>query len=119
MRAGLSGTHVRYLAAIHRLSRGGKAVSSAEVARELQVSRPSVTRMLEVLNEKGVTEKARYGKIGLTAEGRRIAECIQQHTDRIAQLLAGNMGLTPAEAVTAAEAVAAALPERVLPENLS
>ena len=42
----LSQAHLRYLLAIGELSQGKAAVSSTQVARVLQVSRPSVTRML-------------------------------------------------------------------------
>lgn len=62
----LSQAHLRYLLAIGELSQGKAAVSSTQVARVLQVSRPSVTRMLAVLAEKDLVTKERYGKITLT-----------------------------------------------------
>ena len=62
----LSQAHLRYLLAIGELSQGKAAVSSTQVARVLQVSRPSVTRMLAVLAEKDLVTKERYGKIILT-----------------------------------------------------
>ena len=62
----LSSAHLRYLLAIGQLSQGTGAVSSAQVARALQVSRPSVTRMLAILAEKDLVTKERYGKITLT-----------------------------------------------------
>lgn len=66
----LSQAHLRYLLAIGELSQGKAAVSSTQVARVLQVSRPSVTRMLAVLAEKDLVTKERYGKITLTETGR-------------------------------------------------
>ena len=57
----LSQAHLRYLLAIGELSQGKAAVSSTQVARVLQVSRPSVTRMLAVLAEKDLVTKERYG----------------------------------------------------------
>ena len=65
----LSQAHLRYLLAIGELSQGKAAVSSTQVARVLQVSRPSVTRMLAVLAEKDLVTKERYGKITLTETG--------------------------------------------------
>lgn len=65
----LSQAHLRYLLAIGELSQGKAAVSSTQVARVLQVSRPSVTRMLAVLAEKDLVTKERYGKIILTETG--------------------------------------------------
>lgn len=114
----LSGAHVKYLTAIYEMSRAGQSVSSADVARLLNVSRPSVTRMLMVLNDKGMTSKARYGKIALTEEGLRVARQVENRTGRIALLLRKEMNLTHGEAMAAANAVAAALPERILPAEI-
>lgn len=74
----LSQAHLRYLLAIGELSQGKAAVSSTQVARVLQVSRPSVTRMLAVLAEKDLVTKERYGKIILTEDqGRPLAHQLQ------------------------------------------
>lgn len=84
----LSQAHLRYLLAIGELSQGKAAVSSTQVARVLQVSRPSVTRMLAVLAEKDLVTKERYGKITLTETGAALAH----------QLQAGLRDLEPAAA---------------------
>ena len=73
----LSSAHLRYLLAIGQLSQGTGAVSSAQVARALQVSRPSVTRMLAILAEKDLVTKERYGKINLTETGAALARQLQ------------------------------------------
>ena len=73
----LSQAHLRYLLAIGRLAREQAAVSSAQVARALQVSRPSVTRMLSILAEKDLVTKERYGKITLTETGAALAHQLQ------------------------------------------
>ena len=73
----LSQAHLRYLLAIGELSQGKAAVSSTQVARVLQVSRPSVTRMLAVLAEKDLVTKERYGKITLTETGAALAHQLQ------------------------------------------
>ena len=73
----LSQAHLRYLLAIGELSQGKAAVSSTQVARVLQVSRPSVTRMLAVLAEKDLVTKERYGKIALTETGAALAHQLQ------------------------------------------
>lgn len=111
----LSGAHVKYLTAIYEVSCAERTVSCAEVARRLGVSRPSVTRMLDVLNEKGMTTKARYGKIALTQEGLRVAKHVEERTAHIAQLLRTELHLCYSESMAAANAVAATLPGRVLP----
>ena len=88
----LSSAHLRYLLAIGQLSQGTGAVSSAQVARALQVSRPSVTRMLAILEEKGLVykegkHKSGYGGvIRLTQEGRQAAEQVCRRASRAVEL---------------------------------
>ena len=108
-----SRAHLRYLLAIHSLAGEGGAVSSVEVAKALGVKKPSVARMLETLQEKGLAEKERYGKIALTAAG---AETARRYRGRLERLAAGFPGmglrLTEAETLAAAGALLAALPAR-------
>ena len=86
----LSQAHLRYLLAIGELSQGKAAVSSTQVARVLQVSRPSVTRMLAVLAEKDLVTKERYGKITLTETGAALAHQLldREETAAVAGALA-------------------------------
>ena len=84
----LSQAHLRYLLAIGELSQGKAAVSSTQVARVLQVSRPSVTRMLAVLAEKDLVTKERYGKIILTETGAALAHQLQAGLRDLAGALA-------------------------------
>lgn len=108
----LSQAHLRYLLAIGQLSQGKAAVSSAQVARALQVSRPSVTRMLTVLAEKDLVTKARYGKITLTETGAALAHQLQAGLrDLERRLLALGLDLDQEETAAVAGALASALPE--------
>lgn len=112
----LTCAHLRYLLAVYELSTGEEpAVSSTKIAVQLGVSRPSVTRMLGNLARRELVTKERYGKISLTEQGRAAADDyrrrIQLLTDRIPAL---GFGLTREELHTAAEALAAVLPERCL-----
>ena len=81
-----SSAHLRYLLVIDRLSEEGGTVSSVEVARALGVKKPSVARMLETLQEKGLAEKERYGKLALTPAG---AETARRYRRQLARLAAG------------------------------
>lgn len=111
--AELTGTHMRYLLVIYEIDQTGRSVSSVEVAAALGVSRPSVARMLLVLTEKGLTEKARYGKIALTPSGKRVAGRCAEQIERMARLLPQTgLRLTPSELRRAAAAMAGALPAR-------
>ena len=111
----LSQAHLRYLLAIGRLAREQTAVSSAQVARALQVSRPSVTRMLSILAEKDLVTKARYGKITLTETGAALVRQLQAGLrDLERRLPALGLELDREETAAVAGALAAALPEHCL-----
>ena len=109
----LSQAHLRYLLAIGQLSQGKGAVSSAQVARALQVSRPSVTRMLAVLADKDLVTKERYGKINLTETGAALSRQLQAGLrDLERRLPALGLDLDREETAAVAGALASALPER-------
>ena len=111
----LSQAHLRYLLAIGRLAREQTAVSSAQVARALQVSRHSVTRMLAILAEKDLVTKERYGKINLTETGADLSRQLQAGLrDLERRLPALGLELDREETAAVAGALAAALPERCL-----
>lgn len=108
----LSQAHLRYLLAIGRLAREQAAVSSAQVARALQVSRPSVTRMLSILAEKDLVTKERYGKITLTETGAALVRQLQAGLrDLERRLPALGLDLDLEETAAVAGALASALPE--------
>lgn len=109
----LTSTHLRYLLAIFRLSRTRPAVSSVDVAGALQVSRPSVTRMLGILTEKDLVTKERYGKIALTDRGAALARRQMEYVRLLVlRLPALGLDLTEQEAEDAALALAGILPGR-------
>ena len=115
-----SSAHLRYLLVIDRLSEEGGAVSSVEVARALGVKKPSVARMLETLQEKGLAEKERYGKIALTPAGAETARRYRRQLERLAAGFPGmGLCLTEPEALAAAGALLAALPPRYWEESYS
>ena len=98
----LTNTNLRYLLTIYHLSRKRLEVSSKDVAAALEVSRASVTSMMSILVEKRLVEKERYGKIHLTAQGRRLAGGLADQADRLAAALRGWMELPGEEAWMAA-----------------
>ena len=74
----VTGAHLRYLLAIYEISQQRTDVGASEVARSLNVSRPSVTRMLGVLMDRGLLMRERYGKIYLTDQGLLLARQFSQ-----------------------------------------
>ena len=100
----LSDTNLRYLFAIYSISQTKTVVSSMEVARTLDVTKPSVVRVLVV--------KERYGKIYLTDRGAFTVHYYRKILDRILE----NFPELPfpvdwAQREAAAFAMAAALPD--------
>lgn len=64
-----------YLECIIQLSEKGK-VRSIDVAKMMQVSKPSVNKAVNVLKEKGYVLQEAYGAIQLTPAGKEMAETI-------------------------------------------
>ena len=107
-------THLRYLMTIYELGQTAPEVGAAAVARALNVSRPSVTRMLGVLMDKGLVVRERYGKIYLTDRGFLLARNFQKKVHTLQRLIpAMNLCLTGEELLETACLLAAALPQHV------
>lgn len=64
-----------YLRIIYELEEHEKAgVKSIEIARKLEISKPSVSEMLRKLQAEKLIKKEKYGKIFLTKKGRLKAD---------------------------------------------
>lgn len=108
----ISDTSLRYLFVIYAISRTKMVVSSMEVARALDVTKPSVVRVLESLMRRGFVVKERYGKIYLTDRGAFVVHYYQQILDQIlAQFPALPFPVDDTQREIAACAMAAALPD--------
>ena len=108
----LSDANLRYLFALSELAGPGRPVRSMEVADLLGVSRPSVVRVLHTLAERGLVEKAHYGKITLTPKGQFTVDYYRELVDRIhADFPHTGLELTLPQRRQAALALAAALPD--------
>lgn len=104
----ISSAHLRYLYAIYEISQTEPDVCSASVASRMQVSKPSVARMLGTLMKKQLIVKELYGKIYLTDKGFLLArdfDCkVRLLTERIPKM---GLELTKEETHSAACAIAA------------
>ena len=56
----LTQTHLRYLLAIYDLAQTTPGVSAGDVSKVLAVSKPSVTRMMGLLMERGLLVRERF-----------------------------------------------------------
>lgn len=63
-----------YLEAILMLEKKNKKVKSVEIANLLKVSKPGVTKAMNILKENGLIEDSYYSEIILTNKGRTEAE---------------------------------------------
>ena len=69
-----------YLEAIAHLCGESKVARVKHISQALRVKMPSVTSALRKLSEDGLVEHERYGYVGLTAEGDRVArDVIRRH----------------------------------------
>ncbi len=87
-----------YLETIYLLERESQHAHTAEIAKLLQVSKPSVTKAMGVLKEEGLIEQERYGPVVLTKRGREISEKIYENHKLITQFIIGSLGLSPKQA---------------------
>ena len=97
----MSPSLIRCLLAVLALSEVYETILSKDVAYLLGVKRPTVHRALEVLNEKGLIQKAPYGDISLTDAGAKLAQTMERTRDDLILLFSDSYGLSPAESAKA------------------
>lgn len=110
----MSPSMLRCLLAVLALSEVYDSILSKDVAYLLGVKRPTVHRALEVLNKKGLIQKAPYGNISLTNEGEKLARAMERTRDDLILLFSSTYGLSPAESAKAALVLMSELNEESL-----
>jgi len=83
-----------YLEAIHVLHLQNSFVRAVDVAHELEVSKPSVSRAMGILRDGGFIEIQDDGNIILTETGKEVAERIYERHRVLTQWLI-DLGVTP------------------------
>ncbi|MDP6647892.1 MAG: metal-dependent transcriptional regulator [Candidatus Woesearchaeota archaeon] len=63
-----------YLRGIYHLMEDNKEVKSVELADYLNITKPSVSQMLQELDKEGLIEYKKYSKLKFTAKGHNIAK---------------------------------------------
>ena len=85
--AELREAHLRYLLAIYELGRNSPDVGTQAVAKALNCSKASVTKMMGILMDMGLLVRERYGKIYLTDTGFLLAKdmlrCVEVIHERL------------------------------------
>lgn len=108
----LTSGQARYLLAVYRLGLGVRGVRCADIARMLDVTRPSVVKMLSFFSQRCLIARERYGKVYLTDAGCLLARCYARRLETVERMLAAELALTREEAQLAACALLDVLPER-------
>ena len=77
----LSAVMEDYLKTIYQLqTESGERVKTSEIAEWQEVTPPTVSSMLEKLDERGLIDRKKYGGVKLTPDGERVAlEVIRHH----------------------------------------
>lgn len=83
-----------YLEAILEIEQRNGKVRSVDVANLLGVSRPSVSRAMNVLQEKGYISKPTYGEVTITPLGRARAESVARRHAALQRLLIEVLGVS-------------------------
>ena len=98
----LTQTHLRYLLAIYDLAQTTPGVSAGDVSKVLAVSKPSVTRMMGLLMERGLLVRERYGKVFLTGKNGTAAGADSQDGIVPERRGTGRHGLSPGSGASGA-----------------
>lgn len=83
-----------YLKTIYRLSTGGSAAATTDLAHALELTPASVSGMIKRLSEQKLLEHVPYRGVRLTAEGRRIALQMLRRHRIIESYLVAKLGYT-------------------------
>lgn len=87
-----------YLETIYIIENSHGHAHGVDIAKQLGVSKASVTKAMKKLMEKGLINKEIYGSITLTQEGRTLSEKIYYNHQLISLYLEHSLGLSAREA---------------------
>lgn len=87
-----------YLETIYELENSHGHAHGVDIANRLGVSKPSVTKAINVLKSKGLVNQETYGSVTLTEKGRKVSEEIYKKHMMITQFLEHSLGLSYEEA---------------------
>jgi DtxR family transcriptional regulator, Mn-dependent transcriptional regulator len=87
-----------YLETIHILEKNYGHAHGVEIAERLGVSKPSVSKAMNYLKNKGLINKEAYGTITLTKKGKELSEQIYINHRLISLFLKHSLQLTAEEA---------------------
>lgn len=83
-----------YLECLLQLEKQGK-IRSVDVAKMMNVSKPSVNKAMNILKDKNLIHQESYGEIHLTDEGRKFAQQIFYRHQTLRVFLKDVLGVNP------------------------
>lgn len=87
-----------YLETIYLLEKMGGEAHTVDIASRLNISKPSVSKAMKGLKEKGYIEKEDYGSIKLTKKGLGIAKEVYSKHVLLTEFFEKSLGLDEEEA---------------------
>lgn len=109
----LTAAHLRYLLAIYEVSQTHLDICSRSIAEKLNVTKPSVVRIMNLLMDRGMIVKEHYGKIYLTDRGIFVTKAVRAQLETVlTHFPPVRIDMTEEERYNAALALTSALPER-------
>ena len=102
----LTAAHLRYLLAIYEVSQTHLDICSRSIAEKLNVTKPSVVRIMNLLMDRGMIVKEHYRGIFVAKAVRAQLETVLMHFPPV------RIDMTEEERYNAALALTSALPER-------
>jgi len=87
-----------YLETIYILQQEENHAHSVDVAKRLNVSKPSVTKAMNNLRKIGLIDQEKYGPITLTEEGLAIAKRVYDNHQLITKFIISSLKLSPEQA---------------------
>ncbi|WP_422487140.1 metal-dependent transcriptional regulator [Gudongella sp. DL1XJH-153] len=87
-----------YLETIYLIEKDHGHAHVAEIARELNITKPSVTKAMNHLKDEGFINKQAYGHINLTEKGLKVSRKVFKKHSIITDFLEKSLGLSPADA---------------------
>ena len=84
-----------YLESILLLREGKEAVRVSQMSKALGVKMPSVTSALRKLSQQGLVKHERYGRVQLTADGKKIAKDVFHRHEALRRFLTEILHIDP------------------------
>lgn len=94
----LSESTEMYLETVYLIQRENGHAHVVEIANQLGITKPSVTKAMNQLKEEGLIQKEAYGHITLTPTGEKMSQDIVKRHDLLTRFLEHSLNLDHREA---------------------